>query len=93
MVVGMMHTTNQKIIFRRIQERKSFMMNQATPHLGAESSLINHKSSNRRRQPKMGTTLTFEWKASIRMSQYMGRAKKALVSKLRHPMTMDHPRG
>jgi len=60
MGVGMMHTTNQKIIFRRIQERKSFMMNQATPHLGAESSLINNKSSNRRRQPEMGTALTFE---------------------------------
>jgi hypothetical protein len=93
MGVGMMHTTNQKIIFRRIQERKSFMMNQATPHLGAESSLINNKSSNHRRQPEMGTALTFEWKASIRMSLYMGRAKKALVSKQRHPMTMDHQRG
>jgi hypothetical protein len=93
MGVDMMHTTNQKIIFRRIQERKSFMMNQATPHLGAESSLINNRSSNRRRQPEMGTALTFEWKASIRMSQYMGRAKKALVSKQRHPMTMDHQRG
>src|SRR4030067_781545 len=58
---GMMHTTNQKIIFRRIQERKSFMMNQATPHLGAESSLINNKSSNRRRQPRMCTALTTEW--------------------------------
>jgi len=69
------------------------MMNQATPHLGAESSLINNKSSNHRRQPEMGTALTFEWKASIRMSQYMGRAKKALVSKQRHPMTMDHQRG
>jgi hypothetical protein len=93
MGVGMMHTTNQKIIFRRIQERKSFMMNQATPHLGAESSLINNESSNRRRQPEMGTALTFEWKASTRMSQYMGRTKKALVSKQRHPITMDHQRG
>ncbi|KAI9378449.1 hypothetical protein POPTR_018G096021v4 [Populus trichocarpa] len=69
------------------------MMNQATPHLGAESSLINNKSSNRRRQPEMGTALTFEWKASIRMSQYMGRANKALVSKQRHPVMMEHRRG
>jgi hypothetical protein len=82
-----MHTTNQRIILRRIQERKSFMMNQATPHLGAESSLINNKSSNHRRQPEMGTALTFEWKASIRMSQYMRRANKALECKQRHPMT------
>jgi hypothetical protein len=63
MGVGMMHTTNQRIILRRIQERKFFMMNQATPHLGAESSLINNKSSNRRRQPKIGTALTAEWMA------------------------------
>jgi hypothetical protein len=27
------------------------------------------------------------------MGQYMGRAKKALVSKQRHPMTMEHQRG
>jgi hypothetical protein len=27
------------------------------------------------------------------MSQYMGRAKKALVSKQRHPMTTEHQRG
>ena len=68
-------------------------MNQATPHLGAWSSLINSESSNRRGQPEMGTALTFEWKASIRMSQYMERTNKALVSKQRHPMTMDHQRG
>jgi len=61
MGVGMMHTTNQRIILRRIQERKSFMMNQATPHLGAESSLINSESSNCRGQPRMGTALTSEW--------------------------------
>ena len=71
----------------------SFMTNRATPHLEAWSSLINNKSSNRRRHLEMGTALTFEWKASTRMSQYMGRAKKALVSKQRHPMTMDHQRG
>jgi hypothetical protein len=60
MGVDMMHTTNQRIILKRIQERKSFMMNQATPHLGAESSLINSESRNCRGQPKMGTVLTSE---------------------------------
>jgi hypothetical protein len=60
MGVGMMHTNNQRIILRRIQERKSFRMNQAIPHLGAESSLINSESSNRRGQPRMGTALTAE---------------------------------
>jgi hypothetical protein len=29
--------------------------------LGAESSLINSESSNRRGQPRMGTALTSEW--------------------------------
>jgi hypothetical protein len=56
----MMHTTNQRIILKRIQERKSFRMNQATPHLGAESSLINSESSNSRRHPEMGTAFTPE---------------------------------
>jgi hypothetical protein len=60
MGVGMMHTINQRIILRRIQDRKSFMMNQATPHLGVESSLINNESSNHRRQPKIGTAFTTE---------------------------------
>ena len=40
---------------------KFFMMNQATSHLGALSSLMNNESSNRRRQPKIGTAFTFEW--------------------------------
>jgi len=71
----------------------SFRMNRATPHLEAWSSLRTIESSNRRGQPKMGTALTSEWKASTRMSQYMGRAKKALVRKQRHPMTMEHQRG
>ena len=93
MGVGMMHTTNQRIILRRIQERKSFTMNQATPHLGAESSLINSKSSNRRRQPRMCTALTTERMASTWMSQCIERTNKALECKQRHPMTMDHPRG
>jgi hypothetical protein len=64
MGVGKMPTNNHRIILRRIQERKSFMMNQATPHLGAESSLINNESSIHRGQPRMGIALTSEWKAS-----------------------------
>ena len=71
----------------------SFMMNRATPHLEAWSNWRSNESSNRHGQPTIGTALTSEWKASTRMSQYMGRAKKALVSKQRHPMTMDHQRG
>ena len=85
MGVGMMHTTNQKIIFRRIQERKSFMMNQATPHLMAESSLINNESSNCHGQPRMGTALTSEWWLS---HEWANASKEQ-----RHPMTMDHQRG
>ena len=93
MGVGMMHTINQRIILRRIQKRKSFMMNQATPHLGAESSLINSESSNCCGQPRMGTALTTEWMASTWMSQCIERTNKALEYKQRHPMTMDHQRG
>jgi len=93
MSVGMMHTTNQRIILRRIQERKSFTMNQATPHLGAESSLINSKSSNRRRQPRMCTALTTEGMASTWMSQCIERTNKALECKQRHPVMMEHRRG
>jgi len=71
----------------------SFGMNRATPHLEAWSSLRTTESSDRRGQPKMGTTLTFEWKASTRMSQYIERIKKALKSKQRHPVMMEHRRG
>jgi hypothetical protein len=42
----------------------SFMMNQATPHLGVESNLINNESSNHRGQPRMGTAFTTEWMVS-----------------------------
>jgi hypothetical protein len=69
-----------------------FMMNRATPHLEAWSSLRTTESSNRRGEPKMGTTLIFEWKASTRMSQYIERIKKALKSKQRHPVMMEHRR-
>ena len=92
MGVGMMHTINQRIILRRIQERKSFIMNQAIPHLGAGSSLMNDASSNCRRQPGMGTAFTVEWMASTWMSQCIGRTKKALGYKQGHPMTMEHQR-
>ena len=74
-------------------ERKSFMMNQAIPHLGAGSSLMNNASSNCRRRPGMGTTFTTEWMAGTWMSQCIGRTKKALVYKQGHPMTMEHQRG
>ena len=93
MGVGMMHTINQRIILRRSQERKSFMMNQAAPHLGAGSSLMNDASSNCRRQPWMGTAFTAEWMASTWMSQCIGRTKKALGYKQGHPMTMEHQGG
>jgi hypothetical protein len=69
------------------------MMNQTTPHLGAESSLINNESSNHHGQPKMGIVLAFEWKASTQMSQCIERTKKALECKQRHLMMMDHQRG
>jgi hypothetical protein len=68
-------------------------MNQATPHLGAESSLINSKSSNRRRQPRMCTALTTEGMASTWMSQCIERTNKALECKQRHPVMMEHRRG
>jgi hypothetical protein len=71
----------------------SFMMSWATPHLEAWSSLRTTESSNCRGQPKMGTALTSEWKASTRMSQYIERIKKALKSKQRHPVMMEHQRG
>jgi len=71
----------------------SFMMNQATPHLEAWSSLRSNESSNRHGQPKMGTALTSEWKASTRMNQYIERIMKAWKSKQRHPVMMEHQRG
>ena len=69
------------------------MMNQAVPHLGAGSSLMNDASSNCRRQPGMGTAFTAEWMASTGMSQCIGRTKKALGYKQGLPMTMEHQRG
>jgi hypothetical protein len=51
------------------------------------------ESSNHRGQPKMGIALTSEWKGSTRMSQYIERIKKALKSKQRHPVKMEHRRG
>jgi hypothetical protein len=69
------------------------MMNQTVPHLGALSSLINNESSNRCAQLRMGTTLTFEWKANIQMSQMHRRPKRILNSKQRRPMAKEHQRG
>ena len=91
--VGMMHAINQRIILRRSQERKSFMMNQTVPHSGAGSSLMNDASSNCRRQPGIGTAFPAEWMANTWMSQCIGRTKKALGYKQGHPMTMEHQRG
>jgi len=59
----------------------------------AWSSLRTTESSNHHGQPKMGTALTSEWKASTRMSQYIERIKKALNNKQRHPVMMEHRRG
>jgi hypothetical protein len=57
MIIGKMHTTNQREVLERIQEvnalLNSFMMNQATPHLRAWSCLINDKSNNRYGQSMM----------------------------------------
>jgi hypothetical protein len=68
MGVGTMRTINQRTILERIQEMNdllSFLMiNQATLHLGALSSLINSENSNYRGQPKMGTAFTTEQVAS-----------------------------
>jgi hypothetical protein len=55
--------------------------------------LIDNKSSNRRRQPKIGTALTAEWMAITWMSQCIERTNKALECKQRHPRTMNHQRG
>jgi len=97
MGIGRMHTTNQRTILERIQQMNdllsSFMMNHATPQLGAWSCLINSESSNCRGQPRIGTTLTAEWEASTRMSQYIKKAKNALDNKQKHPMTVEHQRG
>jgi hypothetical protein len=68
MGVGTVRTINQRTILERMQEMNDLlsflMMNQATLHLGAWSSLINSESNNQRGQPKMGTAFTTEWMAS-----------------------------
>jgi len=57
-----------KIIQKMNDRLSSFIMNQATPHLGAQSCLINNERSNHHGHPKIGTTLTAEWVASTRIS-------------------------
>ena len=51
MGIDRIHITNQRTSLDRIEEindlLSSFMINQATPHLGALSSLTNNESSNR----------------------------------------------
>jgi len=68
----MMRTINERIILKIIQKMNdrlsSFMMNQATTHLGTQSCLINNERSNHRGKPRIGTTLTVEWMASTRIS-------------------------
>jgi hypothetical protein len=68
------------------------MMNQAIPHLGALSSLINNESSNRRGQSRMGTALTSKSRGSTQISRQIRITKKDLECKQRHPMTMEHQR-
>jgi len=69
----MMRTINERTILKIIQKMNdwlsSFMMNQATSHLGAHSYLMNNESSNHRGQPWIGTTFTVEWMTSIRISR------------------------
>ena len=97
MCIGKRYTSNQRTILKRIQKRNDWlsflMMNQTTPHLWVESSLINNESSNLRMQPRMGTAFIAEWMASTWMSQCIERIKKALECKQTHPMTMEHQRG
>jgi hypothetical protein len=73
MGVGTMRTINERTILRIIQKMNdrlsSFKMNQATPHLGTHSCLINNERSNHRGQPRIGTTLTVEWMASTWISR------------------------
>jgi hypothetical protein len=94
MSVGTIHTINERKILKRIRKMNdwlsSFMMNQAIPYLGTRLCLINNKNSNHRRQPRIDTTFTIEWMTGTWMSQYIKRVKKALDSKQRHPMTMEH---
>ena len=91
MSAGRMYTTNQRTILERIQEMndflRSFMTNQATPHLGALSSLINSETSNHRRQLRIDTAFIVEWMANW-TSQHFERAKKALNSKQMHPINI-----
>ena len=51
MGIDRIHITNQRTSLDRIEEindlLSSFMINQATPHLEALSSLTNNESSNR----------------------------------------------
>jgi hypothetical protein len=73
MGVGTMHTINERTILKIIQKMNdrlsSFMMNQATPHLGAHSCLINNERSNHCGKLRIGMKLTAEWMTSTRISR------------------------
>jgi hypothetical protein len=73
MGVGTMCTINERTILKIIQKMNDqlslSMMNQATPHLGAHSCLINNEGSNHCGQARIGTTLTAEWMASTQISR------------------------
>jgi len=85
MGVGTMRTINQRTILERIQEMNDLlsylMMNQATLHLGALSSLINSESSNHRGQPKMGTAFITERMTSTWMSQCIEKQRRLCNAK------------
>jgi len=94
MGVGRMHTAKQRTVLERIQQMddwlSSFMMNQATPHLGALLSSINNENSNYCGQPRRSTALTTEWETNMQLSRQIRRTKKALECKQIHPMMMEH---
>jgi hypothetical protein len=58
----------------------SFMMNQATPHLGARSCLVSNESRNHRGQPTINTAFIIEWMAGTLMSWHK-KTRKASKSK------------
>ena len=91
-----MHISSYETILERIQEitndLNSYMMNRATPHLEAWSSLRNNDSSNHHGQPRMGTPHASELKSSAWTSRWIRSTKKALHNKQRHPIAMESQR-
>ena len=97
MSAGRMHTTNQRTILERIQEMNdllsSFMTNQATPHLGALSSLINSETSNHRRKPRIGAAFTVEWRLAHERASTWKEQRRLWIANKGTPMTMEYQRG